>query len=310
MVDVVIPVYKPDKKTYTMLNRIAGQKYRVNRIILINTERKYFMEELLRIDDRIEVYHITREEFDHGATRHMGMELSKADYVLFMTMDAVPADRNLVGNLLKGFKQTGKNGERAAVVYGRQLPAKDCRMQEKYARMYNYPEKSMVKTMADVKRLGIKAFFSSDVCAMYDREIYYINGGFGKKMIFNEDMIYAAAAMRNGYAVVYCSKASVIHSHNHSCMEQLRRNFDIGVSHADNMDVFESVPPEGEGIRLMLNTALYLCRNGHCYEVPYLIISSAVKYMGYRLGRNYKKLGRKTVMRLTSDKNYWNAVKE
>ena len=107
MVDVVIPVYRPDNKLRILLNRLIKQSRRPDRIILINTEEQYFDSDVLGIDPIIEVHHITKDEFDHGATRHMGMELSEAEYVVFMTMDAIPADRHLIDNLLKGMKTLG-----------------------------------------------------------------------------------------------------------------------------------------------------------------------------------------------------------
>lgn len=44
--------------------------------------------------------------------------------------------------------------------------------------------------------------------------------------------------MKNGYAVEYCAKARVYHSHNYSFREQFRRNFDMGVSQKDYEEVF------------------------------------------------------------------------
>lgn len=310
MVDVVIPVYKPDKNLQILLKRLLRQKYRPNRIILINTEKEFFDDAVMDIDSTIEVHHISKDEFDHGATRHMGMEMSDAEYVLFMTMDAIPADSHLIENLLRGMERKGPEGEVTAATYARQLPRKNCRMQEQYTRKFNYPEGNRVKTLKDREEMGIKAYFLSDVCAMYDRKIYYANGGFGRKMIFNEDMVYAATAIENGYAVTYCGDARVIHSHNYTCMEQLRRNFDLGVSHKDNADVFDKVPPVNEGKKLVVETAKYLWDKGHFYEIPYLICSSAAKYIGYKLGKNYKKLTKNIVMKLTSNKSYWNDMKE
>ena len=40
------------------------------------------------------VTHIEPEEFDHGATRDLGMRLTDAPVVVYMTQDAVPADED------------------------------------------------------------------------------------------------------------------------------------------------------------------------------------------------------------------------
>ena len=94
--------------------------------------------------------------------------------------------------------------------------------------------------------MGIKAFFCSDVCAMYDRKKYIEQGGFIKKTIFNEDMIMAYKFLMAGYGVYYKADACVIHSHNYSNMQQFHRNFDLGVSQADKIKSGEIKVPENE----------------------------------------------------------------
>ena len=68
--------------------------------------------------------------------------------------------------------------------------------------------------------------------------------------IFNEDMIYAAGLVKAGYGVAYEAEARVIHSHNYTGRQQLRRNFDLGVSQAQHPEIFRGVPSEGEDHRL------------------------------------------------------------
>ena len=305
IVDVVIPVYKPGELLSHTLKRLSLQTHPANRIILINTEQKYYDEWSDKPTGEVEVYHITKEEFDHAASRDKGMAMSKADKVLFMTMDAVPKDEHLIENLLKAFEQEGKKGEKTAVAYARQLPRDDCRMSERYTRMYNYPETGRIKTLDDLEELGIKTYFCSDVCAMYDTDIYRRTGGFVDSAIFNEDMLYAAKVIKNGYAVAYCAEAQVVHSHNYTLKEQFSRNFDLGVSQTQHPEVFLEVKSESEGIRMVKKTAGYLFKNGHWYELPYFLLSVAAKYLGYRKGRNYLKLSAKRILKYTMNREYW-----
>ena len=94
------------------------------------------------------------------------MRFSRADIVVFMTDDAVPADEFLIEKLVGAFDQRGPEGEAVIMAYARQLPDKDCPLAERYTRSFNYPEESCLKTKADLKRLGIKTFFASNVSAM------------------------------------------------------------------------------------------------------------------------------------------------
>ena len=86
-VDVLIPVYRPDGKLTELLKRLKMQNYPIHRVILMNTEEKHFPTELTGIWDRVEVYHLAKEEFDHGGTRDRGVRMSTADLVVCMTQD-------------------------------------------------------------------------------------------------------------------------------------------------------------------------------------------------------------------------------
>ena len=43
-VDIIIPVYKPDKSFFQLIEKLEAQTIPVNRIILMNTEEKYFSQ--------------------------------------------------------------------------------------------------------------------------------------------------------------------------------------------------------------------------------------------------------------------------
>ena len=305
-VDVIIPVYRPGAGFLEMLRRLAKQTRPVNRFIIMNTERALW-EEWERtlpegsLPENRTVFHVTKEEFDHGATRHAGMMASEAEVCVCMTHDAMPADRTLIEKLTDALMQE----ERIGAAYAKQLPAKDCHVIERYTRSFNYPEESRVKTAEDLPELGIKTYFCSNVCAAYRRERYVELGGFTKKTIFNEDMIFAAELMKHGYGVAYAADAEVIHSHNYTGLQQFHRNFDLAVSQADHPEVFEGIRSEGEGVRLVKKTAAHLTRHGKVHLVPYLVYLSGCKYLGYLLGKRYRKLPKAVIRWCTMNKNYW-----
>ena len=97
-VDVIIPAYHPGKEFSMLIERLTKQTFPIHRIIVMNTEETYWNKELEEKFSILEVHHLKKQEFDHGATRRRGAELSDAEILIFMTQDALPADRNLVGN--------------------------------------------------------------------------------------------------------------------------------------------------------------------------------------------------------------------
>lgn len=305
-VDVIIPVYKPERGFLTMIEKLRAQTVPINRIILMNTEQKY-LDRLLygttlerENHNNITVKHLSKREFDHGRTRNHGVKLSDADVFLMMTQDAMPADEYLVERLLESLR-----GEKIAAAYARQLPAEDSSEAERYTRQFNYPEESRVKTKADLPKLGVKTFFCSNVCAAYRRDVFDELGGFVNRAIFNEDMLFAAKAVEAGYGIAYAAQAKVYHSHNYTYRQQFRRNFDLGVSQADHPEVFAAYPSESEGIRLVKSTVAHLKEKRMWNKIPDVIIQSGFKYMGYLLGKRYRRLPGRLVTAFSSNKEYW-----
>ena len=353
-VDVIIPSYKPDQKLRKLLELLLRQSHPIQNIIIINTEKSLLDPALIPEDARISVTHIRKDQFDHGASRNLGVSKSDAELFLLMTEDAVPKDTTLVEKLVRVFEtdpykdavpvildpdhteaamlqKTGEgcaentvaSGETDAVgghadgdigrrtrgpigaVYGRQLATTESSYDEQYARQFNYPAQSFVKTQQDLARLGIKTYFESNVCCMYRRDIFDRLGGFIDHTIFNEDMIYCGKLLQAGYASAYEASAEVYHAHHYSGCQQFHRNFDLGVSQADHPEIFAGLRSEGEGVKLVLGNAKDLLRRGRLFTVPNLVWKSGCKYLGFRMGCNYRKLSRRMVLRCTMNPRYW-----
>ena len=299
-VDVIIPTYRPDREFEKLLHRLEEQEYRPDRILVMNTGEQYWNREWEKCP-LLEVHHLEQKDFDHGGTRRRAAELSDTDIMIFMTQDALPADRKLIGNLVRAVSENPDAG----AAYARQLPNAECSFVERYTRAFNYPDTSLVKTKADLDKYGIKTFFCSNVCAAYKKDIYEKQGGFVRRTIFNEDMIYAGGLIQAGYGIAYAAEARVIHSHNYNCMQQFHRNFDLGVSQAEHPEIFEGVPSEGEGMRLVKKTLAYLIHSGRIWLIPGFVLQCAGKYAGYLAGKNFRKLPKKFILWCTMSPNYW-----
>lgn len=304
-IDILIPTCKPASGFEVLIKRLEEQTIKPENIRIINTRKEWWEQRIdtdsfLTAHPTVKLKHIEPAEFDHGATRNRGMEESQAEYVVCMTQDAIPLDAHLLEELVKPFSDS-----RVAVSYARQLPAADASPIEVFTRSFNYPAQDRVKGKEDIPELGIKTYMCSNVCAMYRKDIYESQGGFTRHTIFNEDMIYAAGVIQAGYRIAYVAGAGVVHSHNYSGIQQFHRNFDLGVSQADHPEIFEAVPSESEGIKMVKQTAKYLCSHGKWYLLPKLVWQSGWKYLGYRTGKHYRKLSRKKIMRYTMNVNYW-----
>ena len=311
-VSVVIPVYNPDNRLSIIIDRLLNQTMKPEKILLIHTidftidnMLMYELSEKYKGDGTVEIIEILKKEFDHGGTRHMAMERCNSEYVLYMTEDAVPKNKKLISNLVL----TMESDDNIAAVYGKQEAYRNCNVIESYTRVFNYPDESFVNSKRDLPVKGIKTYFLSDVCTMYRRSMYEEIGGFPGKTILNEDSIYGAKAIQMDKLLAYNSEAVVYHSHNYTASEQFKRNFDIGVSHRQFKYIFENVPAEGEGLKLVKETTDYLVRRRKWYLVPYLFFYSGCKYAGYRLGKLYNKLPKEIIKMCTMNKSYWDTMR-
>ncbi|MCM1101655.1 MAG: glycosyltransferase family 2 protein [Clostridium sp.] len=303
-IDIIIPLYKPGRELFTLLDLLEGQSVPIHDIILMNTEEKYFEQLTYGTDfnrryKNVRVFHLSKREFDHGRTRRSAVAKSSADIFVMMTQDAVPTDACLVERLISCL--TGD----VAVAYARQIPGERSSVLERFSRQFNYPDKSCVKSGKDLDRLGIKTYFCSNVCAAYRRDIYDRLGGFVKRAIFNEDMIYAATAVGAGYSIAYEARAEVVHSHDYSCGQQFHRNFDLGVSQARHPEIFDGVRSESEGLRMVKAAVSYLRENRLRRKIPYFYLQCFCKYAGYLLGKHYRILPRGLVLACTASPNFW-----
>lgn len=247
-----------------------------------------------------EVTRIDSADFDHGGTRNAAVKNEPADVYVFLTQDAIAHDPGAIDALLQAF-----NDPAVGVAYGRQLPQRDANPIAAHARSFNYAAESRVVGLEDRTRLGIKTVFVSNSFAAYRASLFTGLGGFPERSILSEDMYLAARAVLKNRKVAYVSEACVRHSHNYSPMEEFRRYFDIGVFQADQPWIGEHFgAAEGEGLRFLKSEARHLLAQAPLW-LPRACLHNALKIVGYRLGRMYRKLPAAWLPRLSMQPRYW-----
>ncbi|NLG04888.1 MAG: glycosyltransferase family 2 protein, partial [Clostridia bacterium] len=292
-----------------LIEGLDRQTVPVHKIILINTDEQTFMKATASFGSDfftkrayIVIKHISTAEFDHGKTRNEARTFCDADtdVYIYMTQDAVPADTRLIEKLIEPFEE-----EEVLITYARQMASEQAGLIEQFTREYNYPDKSVVRSLANVPTEGIKAYFCSNVCAAYRSTVFEMFGSFVDRTIFNEDMIFAANVLKGGGKIAYAADAKVIHSHNYTNMKQLRRNFDLAVSQADHPEVFLDISSEAEGMRYLKQAVGYFSKHKKNYLIVPFIITCVFKYAGYWLGYRYRKLSPALIRKITMNYNYW-----
>jgi rhamnosyltransferase len=248
------------------------------------------------------VIRVTRQEFDHGTTRQLGVDMSHgAEIVIFLTQDVILAGPDSFARLIDSFDDE-KNG----AVYGRQLPHADASPIAAHARLFNYTAESSIKSQNDIPSLGIKAAFVSNSFAAYRRTALLEVGGFPSDVLFGEDTYVVAKMLDANWKVVYSAEATCYHSHNYSIMAEFRRYFDIGVFHFREKWFIELLgKPEGEGKKFVISEMRYLFQNAPLF-IPSVIVRSGLKLLGYKLGQREHVIPLWLKRKLSMNEGYWN----
>ena len=250
------------------------------------------------------LHQIPARTFNHGRTRQEAIQKFAADrqFVVFLTQDAVLADKNSIPVLLQSFEEP-----RVAAAFGRQLPHSGAQPFEAHAALFNYAAGSETRTLADATRLGIKTAYFSNSFAAYRVSALQYSGGFPDHLILGEDVYVAMRMLIAGMALRYCAEATVRHSHDYTVRQEMARYFDFGVMHSQIPELLNTFgEPDGEGMAFVLSELRFILRHSplRCLQWP---VRNAAKYMGYRLGRSYRMLPKGLVRRLSMTKVYWDS---
>lgn len=283
-VTVVIPTYNGESHLRRLLPALQHQRPVPLRVVVIDSSSRDASAEVARAAGcQVEV--IPQREFSHGGTRNRAAAMAApgTEILVFLTQDALPEDRDFLARLTAPISQG-----RAWASYARQIPHLGAQPGEIFARLFNYPVESTVRVPADVERLGLKAFFFSNVASAISVEAFRRVGGFPDDVIMNEDMVLCARILGVGGAVAYCAEAVVRHSHDYTIGQQFRRYFDIGAFLASSPLVRGR--SLGQGLRFARGQIAWCWRNGAKAWVPRYVVESAAKFLGIQLGKRQRWL--------------------
>lgn len=279
-IGLVIPTLNAGQELGILLDAVESQARRPDDVLVVDSSSTDNTLQVAGSYSWVRTKTVRREDFDHGATRQLALECVEGDLVLFLTQDAVPADEKYIERLIEPF-----GDQSVAMVSGRQIARSDAPRYVQLVQEFNYPAESNVRDKTDIKRLGIRAFFSSDACSAYRRAAVQAIGGIPRPCATNEDMLAAARLLRANYKVAYAAGARVVHSHNLSPYEQFLRNRLVSeflVKYADELDVPSEVH---EGANLVKSVAQQLLRERRLGELLTFGADCTARLLGNRIGR-------------------------
>jgi rhamnosyltransferase len=252
-----------------------------------------------------DVERIDPRTFNHGRTRQEAVErfCHGKKFVVFLTHDAVIEGPESLPILLNTF-----SNPLVGAAYGRQLPHHNASVFGRHSASFLYPASSDVRTLASAPRHGIRTAYISNSFAAYRISALNECGGFPSTLILGEDTHVALRMLLAGWAVSYCATALVRHSHDYSVFQDMQRYFDFGVLHAQLPELLRELgEPEGDGLRFVQSELRYMSAAAP-WRLPEVVVRNAAKYVGYRLGRVFRKLPNSMRRRLSMTTGYWDSM--
>lgn len=296
---VLVPTCNPGVMWGDFWCALQNQKPAPAQVVLLDSEST---DGQIHAEPGLKIHHIPRVKFNHGGTRQEGVErfAANAEFVVFLTQDAILADDHAIESLLSAFEDP-----QVAAVYGRQLPHATATPIAAHARLFNYPEVSHTVDRQSGLQKGIKACFLSNSFAAYRCSSLLQVGGFAKQVILGEDMHLAARLLLAGKSIRYQANACVYHSHNYSLKAELGRYFDTGVFHCQHDWMLHQFGSAGqEGLRFARSEMSYLWRNS-VWRIPEAALRTMLKFVGYRLGLLSQHWPISVNKCLSMHKGYW-----
>lgn len=177
------------------------------------------------------VLEIEPASFSHGGTRNLLMREAEGAHVALLTQDAEPADEHWLERLLGGFQLA----DDVAIVCGPYRAQRDAafpvriELERWFASLAPDGNATVERLLPDERSLpvreliGRRGFFTdANAClarAAWERVPF-------REVPYAEDRVLAIDMLRAGYAKAFVPEAAVLHSHDYTTLQELRRCFD------------------------------------------------------------------------------------
>ncbi|MBN2329585.1 MAG: glycosyltransferase family 2 protein [Candidatus Omnitrophica bacterium] len=201
----------------TLVSLRSQDKYSQAELIIVDSSSNDGTPECARRFDA-QVITIDRSDFNHGATRNLGVQESCGDFICLMTQDALPMGSDFLLTLMESIEREG-----AAGGFARQIPRKDAsplvrRDVESWIagsekrRVMEISSNNAFYALSPLNRYMTCVF--DNVASMIRREVWEETPF--SRIPFGEDIDWAYRVLCGGYKLVYEPEAVVMHSHERS----------------------------------------------------------------------------------------------
>jgi glycosyltransferase involved in cell wall biosynthesis len=216
---VVIPTYNGGKLLKKVVAMVQTQRLPADlHFVCIDSSSTDGTNEYLK-QCGVDLITIPQCEFQHGRTRNQGVEAARAEFVAFLTQDALPINDMWLHNLIAVLRAYS----RAGAVFGRHVAYEDasyfvqCEVRGAFAQFDGLPvcidpaDPWVRDRFSDIRMRQLFHFYSDNNACLRKsvwRHVPLPNVDFG------EDQAFALQLLTRGYGKAYARNAVVYHSHD------------------------------------------------------------------------------------------------
>jgi rhamnosyltransferase len=179
--------------------------------------------EIARQFPQVRIHEIAPEEFNYGRTLNLGVQLTKGDYVVVLSADCVPENKQWLNELIDPLLHDAT----LAATFARQIPWPRCRLYERHRIEQQFPTEPNVKRSADRGPSKFSIVFSN-ACSCIRRSC--VEETPFEPVKSAEDRVWATAMIDRGFGIAYTPLAVVRHSHSWSLAFVYNKGFKVGES--------------------------------------------------------------------------------
>jgi rhamnosyltransferase len=225
-VSIILPTLNGERDLERLLPMLAKQRFDGEiEIRAVDSDSSDRSRELLGAAGA-SVTRIAQSEFKHGATRNLVAKDSTADYLVFVSQDALPRDESFVASLVRAFEDP-----RVAGAYARILPHPgDDPLTARTA--LDAPE---ARDVPETRELGAGRSLAALAPAERSRSCEFNNvaSAIRRRVFetipfpdveFGEDATWAARALEAGWRIRFTPESVVYHAHRYTPRTAFARN--------------------------------------------------------------------------------------
>jgi len=226
LVSIVVPTRNGAATLPALIDAIGRQRTDVPfELVAVDSSSTDGTADLLRAHaDRF--VSIRAEDFDHGATRNLGITVSLGELIVLTVQDAVPANDRWLDALIAPLRTDAS----LAGAFARQEPRSDAsgvtrRQLAGYIALSEHPRTVAVSSVAEFGALTpaerLDRCTLDNVCSCIRRSVWQTIPF--AHTLFAEDLEWARQVLLAGHRLAYVPAAVVVHSHERSVAHEFER---------------------------------------------------------------------------------------